>query len=124
MAEDFEVQMMNRGDAGTMVFEPAFLRIAEGDTVTFVATDRGHNAESIPEMTPQGATTFEGGTNEDIAVTFDIEGLYGVRCKPHFPMGMVMTIAVGDVTEVPDGYLEGRIPREAKARFEEQVSNL
>lgn len=102
-AEDFEVQMLNRGDAGNMIFEPAFLRVAAGDAVTFVPTDRGHNAESIPEMTPEGAEGFEGRPNEEVAVTFDTEGLYGIRCKPHFAMGMVMTIAVGDVTEVPDG---------------------
>jgi pseudoazurin len=123
-AEDFEVQMLNRGDAGTMIFEPAFLRIAAGDTVTFLATDRGHNAESIPEMTPEGAEVFESRINEEIMVTFDTEGLYGIRCKPHFAMGMVMTIAVGDLSDAPDDFLAGRIPRGAKARFEEQLSNL
>lgn len=123
-AEDFEVQMLNRGDAGNMIFEPAFLRVAAGDTITFVATDRGHNAESIPEMTPESAEGFEGRINEEVVVTFDTDGLYGIRCKPHYAMGMVMTVAVGDVAEAPDGFLEGRIPRNAKARFEEQLGNL
>jgi pseudoazurin len=123
-AEDFEVKMLNRGDAGTMVFEPAFLRIAAGDTVTFIAEDRGHNAESIPEMLPEGAEEFSGKINEEITVTYDVEGLYGVRCTPHFAMGMVMTIAVGDISQAPEGYMEGRMPRGAKKRFEEQLSNL
>ncbi len=74
-AEDFEVQMLNRGDAGTMIFEPAFLRIAAGDTVTFLATDRGHNAESIPEMTPEGAEVFESSINEEMMGTLETEGL-------------------------------------------------
>lgn len=116
--------MLNRGEAGNMVFEPAFLRIAAGDTVTFLATDRGHNAESIATMMPEGGTTFAGRVNEEIVVTFDVEGLYGVMCKPHYAMGMVVTIAVGDVSEVPETFLEGRIPRGAKSRFEEQLSNL
>lgn len=124
MAENYDVEMLNRGDAGTMIFEPAFLRLAPGDTVTFLASDRGHNAQSILTMLPEGASEFEGRINEEIVVTFDVEGLYGVMCKPHFAMGMVMTIAVGDLSEMPDGYLEGRIPRGAKARFEEQLSNL
>jgi len=123
-AENFEVQMLNRGEAGNMVFEPAFLRIAAGDTVTFLATDRGHNAESIATMMPEGGTTFAGRVNEEIVVTFDVEGLYGVMCKPHYAMGMVVTIAVGDVSEVPETFLEGRISRGAKSRFEEQLSNL
>jgi plastocyanin len=42
--------MLNRGESGTMVFEPAGLRIAPGDTVKFIATDRGHNAETVPGM--------------------------------------------------------------------------
>ena len=124
IAEDFEVKMLNRGDAGTMIFEPSFLRIAAGDTVKFIAEDRGHNAESIPEMMPEGGTEFEGKINEEVEVTYDVEGLYGVRCKPHYAMGMVMTIAVGDIAEAPEGYMEGRIPRGASKRFEEQLSNL
>lgn len=124
VAEDFEVKMLNRGEDGSMVFEPAFLRIAVGDTVKFIAEDRGHNAESIPEMMPEDATEFSGKINEEITVTYDVEGLYGVRCTPHYAMGMVMTIAVGDTAEMPEGYLEGRIPRGAMKRFEEQLSNL
>lgn len=124
LAENFDVQMLNRGDAGNMIFEPAFLRIAAGDTVTFLATDRGHNAESIPEMSPEGAEGFEGRINEEIVATFDVEGFYGVRCKPHYAMGMVMVIAVGEDTAAPDTFLEGRIPRGAKARFEEQLASL
>ena len=124
VAEDFEVQMLNSGDAGPMVFEPAFLQVAPGDTVTFIATDRGHNAETIDGMMPEGAEGFEGRINEEIAVTFDVEGFYGIRCKPHFAMGMVMTIAGGDSVEAPEGFLEGRIPRGALARFEEQIAGL
>ena len=123
-AENFEVKMLNRGDAGRMIFEPAFLRIAIGDTVKFIAEDRGHNAESIAEMMPEGAEVFEGRINEEIVATFDIEGVYGVRCKPHYALGMVMTIVVGDVAQAPKGFLEGRIPRGAMKRFEEQLSGL
>jgi hypothetical protein len=38
-------------------------------------------------------------------------------------MGMVMTIAVGDVA-APDDFLEGRIPKKAKKRFEAQLANF
>jgi len=123
-AETFDVLMLNRGEAGTMVFEPAFLRLAPGDSVRFVATDRGHNAETIEGMLPEGATPFSGAINEELTVTFDETGLFGVRCTPHYAMGMVMVIAVGDVTTVPDGFLEGRIPRKAMERFEEALAGL
>ena len=47
IAADFEVKMLNKGAEGAMVFEPAGLKIAPGDTVTFIPTDKGHNAEAI-----------------------------------------------------------------------------
>lgn len=123
-AQNHEVMMLNRGDAGAMVYEPAFLQIAAGETVTFIPTDRSHNAESIEGMIPEGAEPFSGRINEEITVTFDVEGLYAVRCTPHYAMGMVMIIVVGDEVAVPDDFLEGRIPRTALQRFEEQLANL
>jgi pseudoazurin len=124
-ADTHEVQMLNVGSDGErMVFEPAFLQVEPGDTVKFIAADNGHNAESILEMMPEGAEAFKGRINEEIEVTFDVEGLYAVQCKPHYAMGMVMTIAVGEVEAAPDDFLEGRIPRKAMERFEAQLENL
>ncbi len=122
IAESFEVQMLNRGDEGTMVFEPSSLRIAPGDSVKFVAADRGHNAETVEGMLPEGAAGFVGKINEEIEVTFATEGFYGIKCKPHFAMGMVMVIAVGDGDTAPDDFLEGRMPRRTKERFENQLA--
>ena len=123
-AENHDVHMLNKGGTGKMIFEPAFLQIAAGDTVRFIPTDKGHNAESITDMMPDGAEAFKGKMNKEVIATFDVDGVYGVMCKPHFAMGMVMTIEVGDVETAPEGYLEGRIPKKAKARFEDQLSNL
>ena len=55
MAAEVEVKMLNKGAEGLMVFEPALLKIEPGDTVKFVATDKGHNAESIKGMFPADA---------------------------------------------------------------------
>ena len=44
--------MLNKGAEGAMVFEPALVKVAPGDTVKFVATDKGHNAETIKGMLP------------------------------------------------------------------------
>jgi pseudoazurin len=123
-AETFEVKMLNKGSDGErMVFEPAFVQAAPGDTVKFIPTDKGHNAETIDGMIPEAAEGFAGKINEEFEVTLDVEGVYGIECKPHYAMGMVMTIAVGDV-DAPDSFLEGRVPRKAKERFEEQLGNL
>lgn len=123
-AETIEVQMLNKGaDGDRMVFEPAFVQAQPGDTIRFVPTDKGHNAEVNKGMLPEGAETFKGKINEEFEVTLDAEGVYGVICKPHFAMGMVMTIAIGDV-DAPGDFLEGRVPRKAKERFEAQLEKL
>jgi pseudoazurin len=124
VAETFEVKMLNKGSDGErMVFEPAFVQAESGDTIKFLATDPGHNAESVDGMIPDGAEGFSGRINEEIEVTLTEDGLYAVRCTPHYAMGMVMTIAVGDA-EVPEGYLAGRVPPRAKQHFEAQLDNL
>jgi pseudoazurin len=80
-----------------MVFEPGLTRIAVGDTVIFTPTDKSHNAESIKGMLPDGAEPFKGKVNEEISVTFTVPGIYGIKCAPHYPMGMVALVQVGDV---------------------------
>jgi pseudoazurin len=95
-AAEHTILMLNKGETGIMVFEPASLEIAPGDTVHFRAADKGHNAASIDGMIPEGATAWKGGLGKDVTVTLDVEGVYGVRCVPHYPMGMVALIVVGD----------------------------
>ena len=95
-AADHVVKMLNKGKAGMMVFEPALMKIAPGDSVTFFATDRNHNAESISGMTPAGAAAFKGKMNQPIKVTFSKAGLYGYKCLPHYGMGMVGVVVVGN----------------------------
>ncbi|WP_146592444.1 pseudoazurin [Puniceibacterium confluentis] len=124
VAETIEIKMLNKtADGERMAFEPAFVQIQPGDVVKFIATDKGHNAETVKGMIPEGSEGFNGKINEEIEIPFEIEGLYGVMCKPHYAMGMVMTVAVG-VSEAPDGFLNGRVPKKAKARFEDQLGNL
>jgi pseudoazurin len=94
-AAEVEVKMLNKGDKGTFVFEPDFLKVAPGDTVTFVSTDKGHNAETIKGMIPEGAKGFKSALGKDFSVTFTQNGVYGIRCTPHYGMGMVAMIVVG-----------------------------
>lgn len=94
-AADHEIQMLNKGDKGAMVFQPDFIQGAPGDTVTFVPTDKSHDAASIKDMIPEGAEPFKGKMSEKLTVTLDAEGVYGVKCTPHYGMGMVALIVVG-----------------------------
>jgi pseudoazurin len=94
-AAEVEVKMLNKGAEGAMVFEPSLVKIAPGDTVKFVSTDKGHNAEIIKGMLPEGAASFAGKIGEDVTVKFDQAGIYGIKCAPHYGMGMVALVAVG-----------------------------
>jgi pseudoazurin len=94
-AADHQVQLLNKGEHGVMVFEPNYIEAAPGDTVTFVPTDKGHDAASIDGMVPEGAQSFKGEISKPITVTVDKEGVYGVKCVPHYGMGMVALIVVG-----------------------------
>ena len=76
-AANFEVQMLNKGADGVMLFEPALTQIAPGDTVTFIPTDKGHNAETIKDMLPEGAEAFKGAMGKEVVVTFITHG----RCQ-------------------------------------------
>jgi pseudoazurin len=96
-AAEHEVKMLNSGETGRMVFEPAFLQIDVGDTVTFVATDPGHNVEYIKDAFPEGAELVKSKLGETISVTFDIAGAYAYKCAPHLGMGMVGMVVVGEV---------------------------
>jgi len=117
-AAEFEVHMLNKGaDKQAMVFEPAFLKIAPGDTIRFIPTDKSHDAETIPGMLPEGATAFKGKVNEEFSVTFDVPGLYGYRCVPHFGMGMIGLIEVGDGTAGVEAARAIKLPPLAKKRM-------
>ncbi|HET9904086.1 MAG TPA: pseudoazurin [Xanthobacteraceae bacterium] len=94
-AAEVEVKMLNKGADGVMVFEPSLVKIAPGDTVKFVAVDKGHNAETIKGMLPDGAQPVVGKLSQDVAMTFDKPGVYGIKCQPHYGMGMVAMVVVG-----------------------------
>lgn len=93
-AAEHTVKMLNNGDGGMMIFEPAVLQVAVGDTVNFVATDMAHNSASV--FTPPGATPWNGGMSQDISVTLDTPGIYIYECTPHAMMAMVGVIQVKD----------------------------
>lgn len=95
MAAEIEVKMLDKGAAGMMVFEPALVKVAPGDTVKFVPVSKGHNVEAIAGMLPDDAAPFTGKINETVTVTFDKPGIYGFKCKPHYGMGMVGMVVVG-----------------------------
>ena len=97
-SEEFEVQMLNTGIDGVMVFEPSVLQIQAGDSVTFKPSNPGHNSMSMPGMIPSGAQSWDSGMSQELTVTFTEEGTYVYQCTPHLMMAMVGVITVGDAS--------------------------
>mgnify|MGYP001230145113 FL=1 len=94
------VKMLNSGDGGQMIFEPAVLKVSVGDTIHFKAADMSHNSASIDGMLPDGAESWSGQMNTDISVTLNTEGVYVYQCDPHVMMAMIGVIQVGEAVNM------------------------
>jgi len=103
LSANIDIRMVNAGvDGQVMVFDPPFVKISKGDSVTFLPTDMLHNSESIPSLSPANGTSWKGEMNEKITVTFDQEGVYIYQCTPHIALGMIGVIQVGAGANLAD----------------------
>ena len=123
-AANIEVKMLNKGAKGVMVFEPDLVKIQPGDSVTFISANPGHDAMSVPGMLPDGAEPFEGQLSKDVTVTFTVPGVYGIKCKPHFVMGMVAVVVVGDPSPNLEAAKAVKNPGKAGKLFTELLGGL
>jgi pseudoazurin len=125
LAAEIEIKMMNKGtDGQAMVFEPAAVKAAPGDTIKFVAVDKGHDAASIPGLVPDGVVAIKGKMSQDLTVTVDQPGAYVFKCTPHFGMGMVALVVVGDASANLDAVKAAKMPKKAKDRLDAEIANL
>ncbi len=96
------IKMLNSGSGGSMVFEPAVIKVSKGDTIHFKATDMSHNSVSMDGMIPAGASSWAGQLNQDITVKLDSEGVYVYQCDPHAMMAMIGVIQVGEAVNLSE----------------------
>lgn len=121
-AAEHIINMKNKGaDGAAMVFEPGFVRAAVGDTIKFVPVDKGHFVQNFPGMWPEGVAEVKGKMNEELVVTMDKDGLYAFKCAPHFPMGMVALVQVGNAP-VTDAIKAIKIGGPAGKRMEAELA--
>ena len=123
-AAEHEVHMLNKGEAGTMVFEPAFVKAEPGDTIHFIPTDKSHNVEAIKDILPEGVEIFKSKINEEYTLTVTEAGLYGVKCTPHFAMGMVALIQVGEAPANLDAAKTAKMPKKARERMDTEIAQV
>ena len=98
ISADQTVEMLNRLNKESMVFEPKIVRVNVGDTVLWKATDKGHNVEFIKKGVPEGVGKFKSKYNKDTEYKFETPGIYAYWCTPHKNMGMIGFVVVGEDT--------------------------
>ena len=95
-AADTTIEMLNKLGKESMVYSKKIARVNVGDTVTWLATSKGHNVEFIKDGVPTGVDKFKSKFNKDVSYKFTIPGIYAYWCTPHKSMGMIGFIVVGD----------------------------
>lgn len=121
---EHQIHMLNKGKAGAMVFEPSFVMAAPGDTIRFTPTDKSHNVEAIKTMLPDGVKPFKSKMNEAFVLTVTEPGIYGVKCSPHFSMGMVALIQVGDNPANLQAAMGAMLPAKASERLKSAFERI
>ena len=97
LAEDMNVEMLNKLEKRNMVFSQEIVRINLGDTVFWKSIDKGHNVQFISKNgVPEGVEKFKSKIGKDTEYTFTIPGIYAYWCVPHKTMGMIGFVIVGD----------------------------
>ncbi len=126
-AAEHVIKMLNKGSDGRlMVFDPEFVIAQPGDTVRVVATDQGHSVETMPGMWPEGAGPIKGKIGQGMVIPLNQEGLYGLRCQPHYLMGMVAMVVVGkpnNLEQAKSVKLAGKL-KDAFQKLFEQADRL
>lgn len=123
-AAEVEIHMLNKGAEGAMVFEPAFVKVQPGDTVKFIPSDKSHDVEGIKDMLPPGVEPFKGEISKEFDLVVTVPGVYGVKCSPHFAMGMVALIQVGDAPENLDAARAVKLPKKAQERMDKAFAQV
>ena len=95
------------GPGGDLVYDPATVYVAPGDTVHFVWESDNHNI--VVESQPEGAG-WEGtegdantlyNTGHEYEHTFETLGTYSYFCQPHRSAGMVGEVIVNESGQAP-----------------------
>ena len=101
VAEDVTLEMWNKDPEDKkrkMVFSEEIVTIEPGQSITWLASDKGHNVQMIAG--PKGVDLpGKSKISKDVTLSFDNPGVYVYVCTPHATMGMIGVVVVGEATE-------------------------
>ena len=123
-AADLTIDMLNKRDDGKrMVYSLEVAKIDAGQSIKWVAKDKGHNVEMIKG--PDGATLpKKSKLNEDVTIKFDTPGIYLYKCTPHVGMGMIGLVVVGGDTSNKDAIMKVKLGGKSKKKRKTLLSDL
>ena len=126
-AQDVTVEMWNKDPDDKkrkMVFSQEIVTIEAGQSVEWLATDKGHNVQIIAG--PEGyELPKKSKLSKDVTLTFDQEGVYVYVCTPHASMGMIGIVVVGDLTqEGVDAIKDAKVKGKSKKKFKQLLAEL
>ncbi len=81
--------------ARSTAFDPVAVKINPGDSVRWTNMG-GHNVHFEKGNIPEGAEPYQSQLGDNVSRTYEKEGIYLYKCDPHFAMGMVGAIIVGE----------------------------
>jgi pseudoazurin len=123
-SEDMTIEMLNKRDDGArMVYSEDVARINVNDTITWVPTSKGHNVEFVAG--PDGWDAPRKSKNgKEVAITFDIPGVYLYQCTPHKSMGMIALVVVGDDMSNLDAIADKKMRGKSKKKMKTILGQL
>lgn len=119
-AAEVLVEMLTRDKATNTnnLYSPSLVRVNKGDTVKWVAKQAGHNVAFIAGGVPAGVALFNSPMSKDVTFKFEKPGIYMYKCTPHWGLGMVGLVVVGNDKSNLAAVKAVYVPPAAKKRLE------
>ena len=123
-SDDLTIEMLNkREDGARMAYSEDVARIDVNDTITWVPTSKGHNVEFVAG--PDGWEAPKKSKNgKEVAITFDIPGIYLYQCTPHKSMGMIALVVVGNDMSNLDAITDKKMRGKSKKKMKTILGQL
>ncbi len=115
----------HRVNAQATSFSPNIIFINPGDTVQWMNM-AVHDSVSMAGLIPEGAEPWLFKLGQNGSVTLTEEGIYIYKCNPHYPLGMVAAIIVGEPVNIKEvqanatGRSKGIVKKVVKALADRQ----
>ena len=127
VAEDVTLEMWNKDPEDKkrkMVFSEEIVTIEPGQSITWLASDKGHNVQMIAG--PEGyELPKKSKISEDVTLSFDTPGVYVYVCTPHATMGMIGIVVVGEATDEAISAVEKtKVRGKSKKKFKKLLKEL